>query len=769
MKFSPKSLIKIDNNVLKEEYSIPNFSSNNVYNETDIPQIFTYYFNPKPSVDDDIIIPIYITDAKQVEYRLKDYSHKFNLRIDIDGDISFQNNLSAGDINVNLGKLSAGNHYFSLQLIDSNGRESQRLFHEIWVIDYSIYTITENQTYNITLQDLIDNNITIGENLELTDEQMLLNKIGLNTLLNNIKTNGYRKCIMPENSFILVNDSPRDKDATEENPYIKIPSGLTFDMNGSTIKLKYAGAGTNNLNLTMCIGPECVDTHVINGKLIGDWKERFNAGYGGAGLGESWDGETSNCIRITGKYNSIENMEISYVSGYNTITSAIPCYYTSGSWIDNINIINGQEVESDSYMSSEYLSLDNFISYGYIGLNLYLGAGGLVGKYWDIDFSFYDTNKTFLEKIKIYQHRLCKIPNDAKYVRASVRAKTIEIPHNFYFHTGYAPSYLEVKNCNYHDNRACSAPSVFKHFMFKDCTWSRCGHSITPCPIDLEDGWEHMQDFFLINCDVLEKEPNATTGIIMCAGLNHVIDNCNNFDLGVRHRVNGLLVSNVNNCSISYEYGNASKYSSKFSKCIGIEKINFKADDDCDAFNIISFSGNPSRIDIIGKTFIIDSDVIIGKADSLTYQFGNNLRFKNCNINITKPYYLYNIIVVNSIYNLDNTNVDNAIKLSFNKQDAIHTFIDTVFNGNTEFVKHDSFNNGNFINCKINGTSLIQTTDVNNINDIKFKQCIFNDTVTIDLGTKSHIVFEQCIFKYQPIFLNSGENNSIFSKCKFLE
>lgn len=51
----------------------------------DVPYISTYYFNPKPTVNDNIKIPIYITDSEQSEYMKNDTSKKLDLIYEVDG------------------------------------------------------------------------------------------------------------------------------------------------------------------------------------------------------------------------------------------------------------------------------------------------------------------------------------------------------------------------------------------------------------------------------------------------------------------------------------------------------------------------------------------------------------------------------------------------------------------------------------------------------------------------------------------------------------
>ena len=65
--------------------------------------------------------------------------------------------------------------------------------------------------------------------------------------------------------------------------------------------------------------------------------------------------------------------------------------------------------------------------------------------------------------------------------------------------------YFECNDCHWEDNRTCCAISQVQHYAFNRCTFARSGQSITPCEIDLEDGWEQQQEIFMSNCESIER------------------------------------------------------------------------------------------------------------------------------------------------------------------------------------------------------------------------------------------------------------------------
>ena len=102
--------------------------------------------------------------------------------------------------------------------------------------------------------------------------------------------------------------------------------------------------------------------------------------------------------------------------------------------------------------------------------------------------------------------------------------------------------YCSVENCHWIDNRTCAAVGQAQFFAFLDCDFIRSGQSITASEIDFEDGWEQMQDFFIMRCKDLE--PIGTGDIIDCSGINHVYDGNENMSISVGYRVNGLCIRN---------------------------------------------------------------------------------------------------------------------------------------------------------------------------------------------------------------------------------
>ena len=194
----------------------------------EFPYVSTYYYNPTPKAGTSITIPLYITDYFQREYAYNDKTEKFTLRYEVDGQVKTLTDIPGGDYNLVLGALSAGEHWFSVQVTDSHGYSSFRLYNELLVKSSS------ERSYTVTSNDLTNNNITINLDNSASDTQMQNNRVGLTNLFTSLKNQGYTKCVLPQGTY-RINKAIRE--ATNNDAPISIPSGFTVDLNGSTIKM----------------------------------------------------------------------------------------------------------------------------------------------------------------------------------------------------------------------------------------------------------------------------------------------------------------------------------------------------------------------------------------------------------------------------------------------------------------------------------------------------------------------------------------------------
>ena len=752
--------------------------SNLLYDETTIPYISIYYYNPKPYNDEDVIIPFYFTDFYQREYYYNDTSLKFTLRYELDGEIKYIENLSSGDHEVNFGKLSEGKHWYSLQVIDEQGRESRRIFNDLWVVDKSKYEISSSEVYNITDSDLTTYSIN-KSNSEI-EQDLTNNRLGLSRLFLNIHNQGYRKCILPTGIY-RINRADRDVADYSENSPIIIPTNLTVDLNGSTIKLhpyddrEYGERG--HVSNTMVRMTDCIDSHLINGTIEGDFAERKELIWeeDGSNAVSGSNGEHSTGFFCAGgEFCSLENMVFKQITGYNVCASQSGSYGDSGigEWVDNLDVVNGIDTIKDGYVTSTISQLsDNMIQHKYIVASVWLAMGYLKGKYWDMKFHFYDENQTFIESITTYQFTRCRIPENSKYFRITFRATSNDIG-SLNAHHMKVTRYFTIKDCEWIDNRTCAAPAQCQFYIHDNCKFTRSGQSgpgitITPCEIDLEDGWEQMQDIFVRGCEIIES--SGTGGIIDNAGINHVFENNINFNHLLRFRLTGITVRNCTGGSVGLSLGFMTRNTVRVynnSDLVGIksgvidndffdkEKIKVKYKDNTlklgytNSFNnyYVLDTSNVDICDIITRCHFTNSTIRIAGGWAKTYM-GGSLLMENCNFNL----------------------YDNADKIlfSFDELNSGNRFINCVYNGNVEFLDHNNFNSGEWTNCTFNNNVLINPKHSNIIGDIQFNNCKFKGIVTIkpQLVSDCYIQFNNCTFEQTPVFQYYGESNSEFNNC----
>ena len=325
--------------------------------EFEIPWITNYYYPARQNINTDIVIPLYITDFYQKEYTFNDNSEYFIVKYEVDGIEHQIENIPAGDYNLHLGQLSAGIHYYGVQIVDSHGRSSRTIFNDLWIVDPNEYEIKESETYTITDNDLTTYSIN-KNNSEVVDD-MINNRVGLSQLFLDLQSQGYRKAILPTGIY-RINRCKRLGTIENKDTPIDIPTNFTVDMNGSTFKLhpyndaEYGSmAHVENLMVRMY---GCFDSHIINGTFEGDYFERQENGW----ISGS-NGEHNNTFYSYGsRFSSLDNITIKQTTGYN-VCAGQSGNYGEGKlqeWFDNIVIENGEEKTKEGFVTSGLGTMD---------------------------------------------------------------------------------------------------------------------------------------------------------------------------------------------------------------------------------------------------------------------------------------------------------------------------------------------------------------------------------------------------------------------------
>ena len=483
------------------------------------PYINTEWYNPIHHINEDFIIQYYVTDRTQEDYFKGIYTKEFLVIIDFNGTI-FRRKVKAGNHKINLGKPNIlGENYFSIQCIDlSNNYESCIHYKHLKVIDDN-YVIQDNQVYTMTEQDLTTYNIVISTRDKVSDEIGASNIIGINSLLKDVRNRGYRKII-----FYNPNGDTDARYVYYLQPYnsrdnsIIIPSGLTVDLNKCKWKQLVSYGGSS---LLVTFPKDSEDSHLINGYVWGDYDEHiFNKNDPNyPGTTEGVEGEGYGILCLSGAYNSIENLDAGWCTGYSIgAGNNNSVMQSSGitSFVNGYVDINGNDCISDEDIwTCDYQILsDDMKQYRYLQANPYGGYNGLCGKCNDEIVIYYDENKNFIKREKIRQYGLSLIPNDAKYVRFTLCSDTktgienITVP-GFRIETrNYKASTCWLSKNNYiHDCRTVAfAIGIYNHFTIDNDLIEECGQwlgqnngQVTALAIDVEDGYQHSEALYIKN------------------------------------------------------------------------------------------------------------------------------------------------------------------------------------------------------------------------------------------------------------------------------
>lgn len=716
-----------------------------ILNWNESPYISTYYFNFKPTINEDVIIPFYVTDYNQSEYLENVNNLEIYVVYQVDNNNAQFISVPLGDNEINLGKLSEGEHYFSLQAVDKTSKvRSNKLYNEILVINPETYNIKDNEVYSVTKNDLNQYGIT---DIDTTDDTKVTNnRIGLNNLFLDLKSKGYRKCILPANGYYRVK-------CTSRSITIDIPSQFTVDMNGSTFKLNTITE--NNSGILLVRFNNCYDSHLINGILEGDRFERKSLG-----LERSYNGEPINTLMYYGgKYCSFENLKVKATTGHTTMGSGVNKALGSCRNFTNTFIVNGEENPNDDWITSDYVDISKALSFGWITFGKYLGFRGVIGKSLILYINYYDANKNYLETVVAYQYRRTKIPTGAKYVRLSVMGDISSIAEVGFFYNDLGINHT-IKNIDFEETRTTAiAVSTANNLLIDNCSFTNCGYSITPCPVDFEDGWQECQDIYFRNCKRIGERPGSAD-IIDNSGYNHVYENNENLGLRIRYSVVGLVMRNSPR-SVGLTWARGYETGSKFARIYNntINGTVGSATDDSDE-GIISSLVKDCIINCTGQ--LVASTKTFKYLNCNIYNLnGRRGRYDNCKIH--PGAYLMEDFEFNNcnFYNMDDKN--SGIRFSFNAYNTTRKFISCSFKSVSVLDCHNQFNSGYFEDCTFEKDVTIKPNYANTLGDIQFVKCIFEGNTVINIrNANCYIEFINCTFKGQKVFSGYGQSNSVF-------
>lgn len=522
-----------------------NIEENEITSESSLnsPWLSLNYFDPVVDINDEIIVPFYVTNYNHDEWMNDNYTTMFQIEIVFNGVI-IRKIAHAGNNEINIGKCSElGECYFTYQCTDlSNNIKSPMYTKHLLCKDKSkILNI-----YEMTEEDLITYNINNTNNRELT---VMENNIdGLNSFFVNKKSEGYDGVKLLPGQYNVAPGNTRNRP-------VVVPSNFTLDMNGSKIKHVFTTKGS--ASLIVKIKKDSIDSHIINGYIEGDYDEHDVTVVGDeASAGSGIEGEGFNCISMGGAFCSLENVDIGWVTGYCACSGENSEYITNAQNVSSFTQCyidsNGNEVNNTNFYTSDFYDIRPIKNnnYKFITAGNYRGYFGYVGSSEIGYIHFYDENKAYLDSVKFRQYSLIPILENSAYVKVTLYSTSTPSSNTFRVQ---GRKYIDMSNykllnINFHDTRTCAlATGIYDFQLVKNCTFNGCGQwlpvgRVTPVAIDIEDGMQWGQNYFFENNFVNTNQTIGSGKIIINAGYNvHIINT--NMD-GEYRQVKGLNIRN---------------------------------------------------------------------------------------------------------------------------------------------------------------------------------------------------------------------------------
>lgn len=541
------------------------------------PYVSTYYVRPTVKAGDAVKVSFFVTDFESSKIRLLDDSHRFTGFLEYrlkggDSTVLTLGNLKSGDAEFDLGKLPVGNYEMRLWAVDAQGRESHRVIHDFRVKDAADLAIPADKVYTMTEADLAAYGIRNDGDLErivytgsnstqvvkekradapgytvtvpldpktgklprqafkkatvvydagydrtLVESNAVLTAKGLQRLLDDKATNGFRKVVMLPGTYRISHVVT-----------IRIPDHLTLDLGTATLK-QNAFTGESSLLVGLS---SVTDAHLVGGTLEGDY---WTHNYAGSPKNSEWPAGFElggDCWYCT--VNGVKVVDITGYGGQNGIHrdakgdlaftyESIPSFAPGG-----LDRKTGEVDATDTYrFTTDFKDLKNILAKGLrrIQVSKFLGYQGRATRSWQVTVAWYDAAKKFLEAETAWQYREMWIPEKAAFLRISVEEESVEAANKSALHLTAMrlPVNCAVVRCTFDHCRCVGyAASAMKNMLFAGNFFTLSGECAACCAFDAEDGWDQMQDVFFYR-NVFRDNP-CNNSILTCAGHNFILE-----------------------------------------------------------------------------------------------------------------------------------------------------------------------------------------------------------------------------------------------------
>jgi len=523
------------------------------------PYVATYYVEPTVTTKQRVSIPFYVTDWDHSKVRFLEFD---------------------------LGRLPAGEYRVCIWAVDAKGLESHRVWHEFRVVEPKALAIPADKVYAATAKDLAaygiradgdlgrkvlveipappegakpdeaarlareavaqyaeanppkrrkgDPGYTVfvparggrvlvgswrlativadaGYDTNAVEQAAVATAEGLQKLLDDKAAAGFRKVVLPKGTY-RVSASRK----------IKIPSGMTFDLNGATLK-QNAFTGAHSLMVAL---DGVRDAHLANGTLEGDYYEHD---YAGSKNNSEWP--TGFRIEGDARYCSVEDVVVRDIAGYGggngmgKVDNRLNAFLRdAGRFAPGaLDPADGTVREAEGFFTTDFGRIDP--AWGRLQVSYYLGYQGPKTRQWQLRACWYDAEKRFLSSETLFQYREVPVPEGAAFLRVTQSGKSVADANKAGLVTTrfFIPRGCAVRRCTFDRCRCVGyAASAMRNMLFEDNLFTHCGETAAKCAFDAEDGWDMMQDVTFRGNRCVDNPVNDR--LLTCAGHNFVFE-----------------------------------------------------------------------------------------------------------------------------------------------------------------------------------------------------------------------------------------------------
>ena len=321
---------------------------------------------------------------------------------------------------------------------------------------------------------------------------------------------------------------------------VRIPSNLTVDLNGATLKVN--GAAGKKSGVIVMDGVN--DAVLCNGTVEGNL---FEYDFDKSPLPNGWQGknpEHNFCVRIL---SAAQRCRIEGVNFRYTVASAVNCDLPDApgeyAWakdgllwhllyphMTSAPLVKDWTSDGEGRFKSPDLELKGLADFRWMTVARCLGYQGVVTKSWYYGIEFLDAEKKLLRAETAFQYHRILVPQGARYFRISIETPTVEeaIHSDLSAYWMRVPENCFVRNCSFSWCRTCGlGEHAMYNWLMEGLSFDHCGDESCQCAYDAEDGWDLMQNATFRN---IRCHDNPNGDFTICCGHDFVFENC---DMGI--------------------------------------------------------------------------------------------------------------------------------------------------------------------------------------------------------------------------------------------